>query len=96
MIYGLSLYKVLDKYRTLYYAMGMLTGKTENTIPTVPAYNVTDAARVLGVSTPTVYQWIADGLLEEMRLASGRTRLVSQESVMRLKAEREERKAVSA
>lgn len=67
----------------------MSTRKTSQTVPIVPAYTVKAAADEIGVSTATIYGWLADGTLDEMRLAAGRIRLVSQDSVLRQKAERQ-------
>ena len=57
---------------------------------------IDEAARMLGVSRPTIYDWIGKGKLEEViprggERKDGRYRLVTVESVERLKAEREGR-----
>lgn len=67
----------------------MQGASTTETTPKVPAYSVKAAADELGVSTASIYTWLADGALTEVFLAAGNTRLVSQESVLRLKAERQ-------
>ncbi len=56
--------------------------------PQVNAYTVREAARELGVTATAVYQWLRDGVLEEMHLAAGHLRLVSTRSVLALKAKR--------
>lgn len=57
----------------------------------ITAYTASEAARVLGVSPTTIYDWLKDGTLTEPQFSiSGRTRLVSAESVERLKRERNE------
>jgi len=57
----------------------------------VQAYTAAEAARELGVTVVMIYRWLTDGTLTEMYLAAGRVRLVSVDSVLKLKAERQQK-----
>lgn len=51
-------------------------------------YTTPTAARILGVSRQTVWNWLNDGTLEEVQWG-GRTRVVKADSVEALKAKRQ-------
>ena len=55
----------------------------------IQAYTAGEAAKELNVTVPMVYRWMDEGKLVEMKLARGRVRLATAESVEALKKQRD-------
>lgn len=64
----------------------MRTTKTKPQVPVVPAYTITAAAAVFGVSDETIRNWVRSGKLQAARLEGGDLQLVSAASVQAAKA----------
>jgi excisionase family DNA binding protein len=57
--------------------------------PEIKAYSVPEAARVLGCTSQTIYNYLKNGRLERDRSVAGRVHVVTAESVERLLAAQE-------
>lgn len=55
----------------------------------IQAYTAAEAAKELNVTVTMVYRWMDEGKLVEMKLARGRVRLPTAESVEALKKQRD-------
>jgi predicted site-specific integrase-resolvase len=61
----------------------MSSNSATSTVPVIPAYTVDAASRKADVACNTIRAWIAEGRLERVYLAGGKTVLVTAASVER-------------
>ncbi len=53
------------------------------------AYTISQAARLLGKSEPTIYSWMAKGVIKPLRLERRMTTFFTEEEIERVRRERE-------